>query len=808
MLKNYFTIALRHLARHRLFSVIMVCCLATGITFSMIIGGYIRNQEKVNSALRDVGNQYWIKSKWKVKGLGMDILTLAPLAKTMKGEYPDLVAGYYRYNPVGTVISVGDGPETYFKENVAICDTTLVSVYGFPVLYGDQGNAFPTISSAVITESVAMKWFGKKNVVGRSIGMQTTGAGEFQRYTISAVLKDIPDNSVTALTLLGNHYEVFVPGIGNRFYGPGDITASWVGASEVGFLELRPGVKPRDLDAPFRQVLAKYTRDPVTNNLEVELAPLPDNYLKENNGAVQRMVTTLGLIAGFILLMAIINFVNITIGTSAYRLKEIGLRKVFGSAQRQLIFQFIIEAWLLTFLAAVISVGLYQLLIPVFDQVLNTRLVPVTHFSLGDIGLLLSGVVGVGFLAGIYPAFILSRYAVVNSIKGKMATAKGGWGLRKTLLVVQLSLASGVFIATLNVSRQVNYVFSKDLGYDKEQLLVIDAFPKQWDSAGVVRMEGIRDGLLRLPAVKAASLSWEVPDRMPPTTFDLMSLPGAGNRRITLEMMWGDEDFAATFGLKVIEGSFFGDPNSYVPGRVVLNESAAKVLGLTLGKAAGALVQMPDGRGQVTVAGVVKDFHYSGLQQTIEPLVFFHVRETKSYRYLTLKLVSSDISRVVDQVRAQWKELSPHAPFGFSFMDDRFEALYRADLQLKKAAGIATGLNLLIVFLGIFGIVAFTLTRRNKEMAVRKVLGAGLVDIIRLFFQDYAGLIVLANLIAWPLAYVVTDRWLSSYAYRITQDIGPYVAVGAIIFVTAFVLIAAQCLKTARANPVRSLRAE
>ena len=786
----------------------MVCCLATGITFSMIIGGYIRNQEKVNSTIRDVGNQYWIKSKWKVKGLGMDILTLAPLAKTMKEEYPDLVAGYYRYNPVGAVIAVAGKPDQYFKENVAICDTTLVSVYSFPVLYGDQGNAFPTISSAAITESVAMKWFGKKNVVGRSIGMQTTGAGEFQQYTISAVLKDIPVNSVTTLTLLGNHYEVFVPSIGNRFYGPGDITASWVGASEVGFLELKPGVKPRDLQTPFRRVLAKYTRDPVTKNLEVELAPLRDYYEKENNGAVQRMVTTLALIAGFILLMAIINFVNITIGTSTYRLKEIGLRKVFGSAQRQLILQFIIEAWLLTFLAALISVGLYQLLIPVFDPMLDTRLVGVMHFSLGDIGLLLSGVVVVGFLAGIYPAFILSRYAVVNSIKGKMATAKGGWGLRKILLVVQLSLASGVFIATLNVSRQVSYVFSKDLGYDKEQLLVIDAFPKQWDSAGVVRMEAIKHGLLRLPAVKAASLSWEVPDRTPPTTFDLMSLPGAGSRRLTLEMMWGDEDFAATFGLKVIEGSFFGDPNSFVPGRVVLNESAAKALGLKSGKAAGAVLQMPDGRGRVTVTGVVKDFHYSGLQHAIEPLVFFHVRETKSYRYLTLKLVSPDVSRAVDQVRAQWRQLSPHAPFGFSFMDDRFEAIYRADLQLKKAAGIATGLNLLIVFLGIFGIVAFTLTRRNKEMAVRKVLGAGLVDIIRLFFQDYAGLIMLANIFAWPLAYVVTDKWLSNYAYRITQGIGPYVAVGAIIFVTAFVLIAAQCLKTAMANPVTSLRAE
>jgi putative ABC transport system permease protein len=657
----------------------------------------------------------------------------------------------------------------------------------------------------VITESVAMKWFGQKNVIGRSIGMQTT-AGDFQRYTISAVLKDIPDNSVTSL--IGNRYDVFVPTTGNRFYSGGDPSTNWNSAYEVGLLELRPGVKPADLAAPFRQALAKYTKDPFTKNLEVELAPVRDYYLKENSGTEQRMVTTLSLIAGFILLMAIINFVNIAIGTSAYRLKEIGLRKVFGGAQRQLVFQFIIEAWLVTLLAALISVGLYQLLIPVFDQVLNTHLPSVTGFSIAGIGLLLSGVVVVGFLAGIYPAFVLSRYGLAHSVKGKVGGAKGGQGLRRTLLVVQLSLAIGVFISTLNVNKQVSYVFSKDLGYDKEQLLVIDAYPKQWDSMGVARMEGIKDGLLRLPAVKAASLSFEVPDRTPPATFTLMSLPNAGNQRLPLEAIMADEDFAITFGLQVTEGSFFSSHASYLPGEIVLSESAAKAVGLTPGKAAGAIIQLPDGRGQVTVTGVVKDFHYSGLQHAIEPLVFTHVRDSKSYRYLTVKLHSPDISQAVSQVKAQWKELSPYAPFEFNFMDDRFATLYRSDLQLKKAAGIATGLNLLIVFLGIFGIVAFTLTKRNKEMAVRKVLGADLIDIIRLFLQDYVGLILLANLIAWPLAYVVTNKWLENYAYRISQDIVPYIIVGALIFLLAFVLIAAQCMRTATANPVKSLRSE
>jgi putative ABC transport system permease protein len=802
MLKSYLLIAVRHLARHRFFSAIMVSCLAIGISFAMIIGLYVSNQESVNGGVRDVGNQYMIRSKWKAKGLGMDITTIGPLAKTMKEEYPALVANYYRYNPVGQVVSAGDN---FFKEQIAIGDTTLVAMFGFPLLYGDRQNAFPSISSAVITEKTAMKWFGLKNVIGKRFGMQTT-AGDFQQFTISAVLKDLPDNSVTSL--MGNRYDVFLPAIGNRIYVGGEPLTSWSNPFEVGLIELKPGVSPQDLAAPFRHVLAKYTKDPVTTNLQVELAPLHDYHLKENNGVVQRMVTTLSLVAAFILLMAIINFVNLTIGTSGHRLKEIGLRKVFGSAQKQLVVQFIVEAWLLTLLATLISLGLYQVLIPVFDQVLNTRLVSVAELSFAEIGLLLAGVLVVGFLAGIYPAFVLSRYALVQSVKGKLGGANGGQGLRKTLLVVQLTLAIGVFISTLNINKQVAYVFSKDLGYDKEQLLVIDAYPKQWDSVGVLRMEGVRDGLLRLPAVKSASLSWEVPDRTPPATYDLISKPKAGSKRLPIEMIQADESFAKTFGLQVVDGAFFSARSSYVPGQIVLNEAAAKALGLTVGRAAGEIIQLPDGRGQVTVAGVVKDFHYTGLQQTIEPLVFLHVRDTKGYRYLTVKLNSPNMSQAVSQVRAQWKSLLPHAPFEFSFMDDRFEGLYRSDLQLKEAAGIATGLNLLIVFLGIFGIVAFTLTKRNKEMAVRKVLGADLKDIIRLFLRDYVGLILLANLIAWPLAYVVTDRWLGSYAYRITQDLVPYLVAGALIFMMAFVLIAAQCWRTARANPVRSLRTD
>ena len=803
MLKNYFTIAIRHLVRRKLFSIITIFCLAIGITFSMIIGVYILGEKQVNSHLRDAGNQYVIKSKWKVKGMGLDFATVAPLAKTIKEEYPQLVANYYRYNPIATVVEAG---EQHFTEDVAIGDTTLVAMYGFPVLYGNKNNAFPTLSSIVITESMAQKLFGRKDVINKNIGLQTTVDGSYQEFTVSAVLKDIPYNSVTGL--VGTNYNMFVPTVGNRNYQGGDPAVSWQAIYEVSLIELQPGVLPKDLVQPFRQTLAKYENDVIKKNLEVELAPIKEYHLKENNGTVEKMITTLSLIAGFILLMAIINFVNINIGTSSYRLKEIGLRKVFGSARKQLIFQFIIEAWSLTFIAAVISVGLYELLRPLFDGMLNTTLATVWQFNGMEIGFLLLLVATVGFISGIYPAFILSAANVLHSVKGKIDTAKGGLALRKGLLVLQFTLAIIVFISAVNVARQVAYMFHKDLGYHKEQLLVATAVPKQWDSAGVIRMENVKRGLLQLPVVKTATLAFEIPERKPPPTINLLATATHGSQPMVFPMIVTDEDYAATFGLQVEEGSFFHHGGPPIPGEIVLNESAVTALGLTPGAAVGAKIKMRSNPGELTVAGVIKDYNYSSLQHKIEPLVFMHVNDSKVYRFLTLKLNTPDIAKAVEEIKAKWKELSPNAPLDFFFMDDKLQSLYRSELQLKRAATIATVLNLIIVFLGVFGIVAFTLAKRNKEIAVRKVLGADVGNIIWLFVKDYAGLIGIANLIAWPLAYNITSKWLENYAYRVGQDVVPYLSVCVFIFMTAFALITAQCFKTAQSNPVISLRTE
>jgi len=802
MLKNYFTIAVRHLLRHKFFSAINILCLAIGITFSLIIGIYVLGQYNINASLKNVNNQYIVKSNWKVKEMGLDITTFGPLPKTLKEEYPSLVANYFRYNPVTNVVSAGD---KYFKEDIAIGDTGFISMYGFPVLYGNRQHPFTDNNSAVITETMAMKLFGQKDVINKTISILTTQNGAKQDYKVSAVLKDIPYNSVT--NLVGDTYNVFVPTEDNRYYGGGDPAAGWNSAYEVGMVELQPGKSPKDLEAPLKQLLAKYTTENVQKNLTVELAPVRDYYIKDHGGAARKMTAILSLAALFILLMAVINFVNINIGTSSYRLKEVGLRKVFGGARTQLIVQFITEAIILTIIAAIISLLTYQLLRPVFSQVLNAELVSVFRFSAKAILFLLALVFVTGFIAGVYPAFVMSSSRVINAVKGKIDSAKGGLFLRKTMLTVQFALAIIVFICALTVSRQVSYVFSKDIGYNKEQLLVISAFPKQWDLVGVNKMINIKNALLQLPSVKDASLSFEIPDRKPPGSIDMQPVDGDG-RTVLVTSCGADENYAATFGLKMLSGTCFAQSGSFIPRQIVLNESAVKALGLTVSSAINRQIKVPSSGAILTVAGVIKDFNYSSLQNQVEPLAFFHVKDATAYRYLSLKLSTSNIVMTVAQIRDKWKELSPGTPFEYTFMDEKFQSLYRSELQLRKAANIATILNLIIVFLGIFGVVAFTLTKRTKEIAVRKVLGADVKNIIMLFIRDYAVLILLANLIAWPLTYVITNKWLQGYAYRINQDIVPYLFVCLFIFLTAFSMITIQCFKAGAANPVKSLRTE
>jgi len=331
---------------------------------------------------------------------------------------------------------------------------------------------------------------------------------------------------------------------------------------------------------------------------------------------------------------------------------------------------------------------------------------------------------------------------------------------------------------------------------------VISAFPKQWDSAGIARMDNIKKELLQLASVKSATVAFDLPDGAPAGRFVLYPPDGSILKSLNVPVSNADENYAKTFGIQMKAGSFFQDGNY----GIVLNETAIKQLGMQAENAIGKNIKTA--AGSITITGVMKDFNYSSMQDQIGPLAFVNIKSNPVYRFLIVKLNAPDVEKVMNDIKARWKSFSPNAPFDYTFMDEKFASLYRSELQLQQAAGIATVLNLIIILLGIIGVVAFTLTKRTKEIAVRKILGADARNIILLFIKEYAWLILLANLIAWPIAYFVTNYWLQHFAYRIEQNMFSYLLVFALIVIVAFSLISAQCFKAAIANPVNSLRTE
>ena len=717
--------------------------------------------------------------------MGPDVTTLGPLAKTMKDEYPGLVANYYRFDPVANIVSAGD---KHFREDISVGDTTFVSMYGFVLLYGNQKQPFINNQSAVVTEDFALKFFGNSNAINKVITIQTPSDGSKHDFVISAVLKKMPYNSISNFAISKTEYQVYLPMENNQYFQGGDKGDNWANIFMVGMIEMKKGVSPKDIEKPFERVLEKYQPPFVKGNLKVELAGLKNYYLVQNNYAVQKMITSLSLIAAFILLLSVINFININIGTSSYRLKEIGLRKVFGSEKIQLIVQFMTESWMLTLIATIISILLYQLLLPFFNQLLNTSLESFWEFDFIKILFLFLLVLLTGFISGIYPAFVLSSSGIINSVKGKINTAKGGLMLRKTLIVVQFTLAIVVFISSLNVSKQVAFFFNKDLGYKKDQVMIISSLPRNWDSAGIVKMESFKTQLLQLPEVKYASLSYDIPNG---SGGNVNVYTQSSSNFISMLLLAADNDYGKVYNIQTKEGLFLNPHNNNLnPGQVVLNETAIKALGWNTAVAKTIHLGAIDGP-MLTVVGVVKDFYYESLQHPIDPLIIANLNEpfTRSYRYFSIKLSSSDISKAVNVLQDKWKTFFPDAGFEYVFMDDQFQALYKSELQLKKAANVATVLNLIIVFLGIYGVVAFSLGKRTKEIAVRKVIGADARNIIFLFIKDYALLILIANFIAWPIAYSLINKWLDNYAYRIQQNVINYLIVCVFIFITAFVLI-------------------
>ena len=802
MLQNYFTIAWRSLWKNKGFSIINILGLSVGIAFTLLIGAYVWGELQVNQSLKNADNQYILQSRWKDPNLGFELGTIAQLPKTLKEVYPTLVANYYHWDGVTSNVSKGD---KHFREGIQVGDSTLLSMYGFALLHGNAQTAFNDPFSAVITEPLAIKYFGSTDVVGQTLTIESF-TGLKHDFTISGVFKKIPKNSVTNVND-NNNSAIFLPEKATVFLGRQ--MEGWNNTSLVGYIELQKGVTPKQLEQPMRHLIKANAPQQINDNLTPYLVPLKAYYRQANGGTVNKMMYTLSFIAFFILLMAVINFVNICIGRSSSRMKEMGIRKVLGGLRKQLIWQFLIESTLLVMMATIIALGLYLFARPYLSDVLGKEITGLFAFPLYFYLIPFVFALFVGLLAGIYPALVLSALKSVDSLKGKLASIKESVLFRKTLVSFQFGMAALVFISAIIISQQVDLFFSKDLGFKKDYV-VYAQLPRDWSKKGVQKMESIRYQMSQLPEVSSVALSWEIPDGGNGGPVQLYKQGTDPKQAVTAQGLSTDNQYALTYNIPLRAGLFFSPSYTAADSaKVVVNETASKALGYKdPNDAIGKQVNLAGIPTLFTISGVTNDFHFGSMQESIKPVAFLNVNYTTYYRFFSIKLKPGDAQKSIAALQQKWSVLMPDAPFEYHFVDDALTNLYQTEIQLKKASYIAGLLAIVIVLLGVLGLISLSIQKRTKEIGIRKVLGASVPGIINLFLKEFLGIVFIAGIISCPLAYLIMHSWLNGYAYRISITGYPFMLSLLLLTLLTIVLITLQTIKAAISNPVKSLRTE
>jgi putative ABC transport system permease protein len=803
MLKNYFKIAWRNLWKNKVFSLINIFGLSVGIAFTLIIGAYVWVELQINRQLNNADNQYIIQSKWKDPNMGIELTSIAQLPKTLRTVYPHLVANYYHDDLVTTNVSRG---ERHFRENLQIGDSTLLSMYGLKLLHGDPKTALNDPFSVVLTSKVAIKYFGKTDVIGQTLNFENFSGGKHE-FVVTGVLGQTPENSVTFVNGSNNSAFFFAASAAKYFNRN---LEGWNNRYIVDYIELQKGVSTTAVEKAMHELLVKNAPAAISKNLTPYLVSLKDYVILTNGGLVKKMTYTLSCIALFILLMAVINFVNICIGRSSGRMKEMGIRKVLGGLRKQLIWQFLAESILTVTLSTLAALLIYLFVSPYFGDALGKEIPGIFSFPYYFLPLLFLFAVLIGLIAGIYPALVLSALKSIDSLKGVVSSVKESTVFRKALIAFQFSLAVIVFIGTIIISQQIALFFNGNLGYNKDYI-VYAQLPRDWSPKGVQKMEAIRNQLSQSPEISSVTLSYDIPNGNFGGEYPVYKFGADPSQGISSQVSVNDNQFAATYNVPLKAGTFFepGVFNLADTNKVAINETELKALGWkNPEEAIGQRIMMQGTPSALTIVGVTADFNFGSMKDRIQPMIFTNVGWSLNYRYFSIKLKPGDLEKNLAAIHQKWSSLMPDAPFEYKFVDDTLKQLYATELSLKKAAFIATILAIVIVLLGVLGLISLSIQKRMKEIGVRKVLGSSVAGISALFLKDFLGVVLIAGLAACLPAYFIMQNWLNDYAYKINISFQPFVFSIIILTLATAVLIIIQTVKAAFSNPVKTLRNE
>ena len=823
MLRNYLILAWRNIQRNKVNSFINIAGLAIALASVILIGLYIRDELKYDRFFTGVQRIFQVNMLGTDNGVQATTGNTAPaVGPTMASSFPE-IASYVRiYRPGDIMVRYEEieRPPAYFTEKqIMAVDSNFLQVFNYPLLEGDVMRCLTTPNSLVITAATANKYFGNTHVVGK----QLLFGLEKKPYIISAVLHDIPPQSSFQFDILApiSAFEVVKKRSWNWF---------WLQVNTYVQLKQNIPVDPagiRKLEAKFPPMVAQHafqrqgtTYEEFTkkgNRLDYELMSFADVHLYAGGRNVNARLTTLGniryiyifaLIAVFIIVLACVNFMNLSTAQSAKRAKEVGIRKVLGSLRTALVKQFLSEALLYSVIATLLALVLVLVLIKPFNDITGKSLAFGTIFT-GYIWIfILLLCLLTGLLAGIYPAFYLTSFNPVQVLKG-MKTTVGNLGnlvIRNGMVVFQFSISIALIICTLVVFRQLSFIRNKDLGFDKEHVVIISNTDRLKGEE-----EDFRKALTTKKDVISASISSSIPTRV---NFGDGYEPEASEtdkpllKEIGLSSFMVDNDFIPTYQMQILKGRNFaqGYPDS---ASVILNETAAKMIGWK--DPTGKYLNYPGNSQRFKVIGVVKDFNIASLHEVVEPFALFH-ESSQTYNlghsFISVRLRAGNTANQINELEKNWKGFVAATPFDYSFLDETVSALYRSEQQMGTVFGIFTFLSVFIACLGLFGLSVYTVERRTKEIGVRKILGASVRAMVTLLSWDFLKLVILSGLIAFPVSWFAMHAWLQDFAFRITIGWSVFViaAVGALLI--AFLTISFQTFRAAMNNPVKSIRTE
>jgi len=799
MLKNYLKVTLRNLRRNQVYSFITISGLAIGMACCIVIMLYVQHELSYDKFHENADNIYRIAAEKRGDERGSS-KTYSWIAPNIVNEYPEVITAVRMLNWGGTI----SYNNKHIDELPLFADPALLDVFSFPLERGDKSTALKDPGNALVSEELAEKLFGEENPIGKVVILDGT-----YDFKITGVLTNIPHNSHLRFNFL-THYEHTKNIYGEERYKKNRIRGHT-------YLLLRGNASSEELSQKFHDFVVKYKGKTYALSRKYFFQPLTSIHLNSHligelskNNTVSTLYALSG-IAILILSIACINFMNLSTARASRRSKEVGLRKVVGAKRTELFRQFIGESLCFSFISLFFALLLAQLFLPFFNSIINKQLeINFSNNLYLYIGLLLLTLV-VGFSAGSYPGFYLSSFQPVDTLKGKLK--KGLTSevyIKKGLVVFQFALSLVFIIGTLIVVLQMNFVQKRDLGFKKDSIVTVSgsnlySIYKRRDEQTVQRFENLKIDLLRNPDIYNVSLSGGLPGTSPGVSFSVTPEDSKNTQPVSLNLMEVDNDFFEVFGIDIIDGRNFSETiASDVESAFILNESAVRALGWEspVGKEIINEREGINGR----VIGVVKDFHNASLHSEIQPSVF--QIKPAYYSIISARINPDEIKETLSFTEQKWYEYFPFSTFSYSFHEDNIERLYREERRVSRILTFSSFLTIFLACLGLFGLGTFSAEMRIKEVGIRKVLGARVSQIIYLISSDFLKLVLLANIIAWPLAYFLTSKWLQNFSYRITINVWMFLAASALVFVISILTVSYQTVKAAVSNPVETLRYE